>query len=129
MTFPMNKDIEERFVRYARIDTQSDESSTTTPSTEKQFDLLRLLVDELRDIGAQDVRLTDYGAVLATIPSTVAAEVPTIAFLAHVDTSPGFNASNVEPIVHRDYDGGAIVLPDGQDVILSAEEWPYLAEK
>ena len=112
MTPTFDRELEERFIRYARIDTQSDESSSTTPSTEKQFDLLRLLVDELREIGAQDVTLTDYGAVLATIPATVAGDAPTVAFLAHVDTSPGFNGTGVEPIVHRGYDGGDIVLPD-----------------
>ena len=72
----------------------------------------RLLVDELREIGAQDVRLTDYGAVLATIPATVKTAAPTIAFLAHVDTSPAFSGTGVEPIVHRNYAGGDIVLPD-----------------
>ena len=74
-----DRELEERFVRYARIDTQSDEKSTTSPSTEKQFDLLRLLVDELTSIGAADVTLTDYGVVLATIPATAQTEAPTIA--------------------------------------------------
>ena len=108
-------ELEERLVRYARIDTQSDEASPTSPSTSKQFDLLRLLVDELREIGAQDVTLTDYGAVLATIPATVTNQAPTIAFLAHVDTAPAFNATGVKPIVHRNYAGGDIVLPDDPD--------------
>jgi tripeptide aminopeptidase len=129
MTLAAGPELEERFIRYARIDTQSDESSATTPSTDKQFDLLNLLVEELQEIGAQDVRLTDYGAVVATIPSTVEAAVPTVAFLAHVDTSPGFNATGVEPIVHRDYDGGAIRLPGDPTQILSPEESPYLAQK
>lgn len=97
MPRPFGSEVEERLIRYARIDTQADEASTTVPSTEKQYDLLRLLVDELEAIGAQDVTLTDYGAVLATIPATVATDVPTIAFLAHVDTSPGFNATGVKP--------------------------------
>ena len=119
MTLAVGQELEERFIRYARIDTQADESSATTPSTDKQFDLLNLLVDELREIGAQDVRLTDYGAVLATIPATVASDVPTVAFLAHVDTSPGFSGTGVEPIVHRDYDGGDIVLPDDPDARFS----------
>jgi hypothetical protein len=76
MRSAFSSEVEERFVRYARIDTQSDEASTTSPSTSKQFDLLRLLVDELRAIGAQEVTLTDYGAVLATLPATVATPVP-----------------------------------------------------
>ena len=99
--FDFNQELEERLIRYARIDTQADESSTTTPSTEKQFDLLNLLVEELREIGAQDVTLTEYGTVLATIPATADGDHPTVAFLAHVDTSPAFKASDVAPIVHR----------------------------
>lgn len=124
-----DRELEERLVRYARIDTQSDESSPTSPSTEIQLDLLRMLVDELTTMGAEDVVLTDYGAVLATIPATVESEVPTIAFLAHVDTAPGFNAVGVKPIVHRKYDGGDIVLPDDPQQVLSPEHFPYLASK
>ncbi len=83
----------------------ADPTSPTSPSTQIQFDLLNLLVDELKEIGAQDVTLTAYGAVLATIPATVQADVPTIALLAHVDTAPQFSGTNVKPIVHRNYDG------------------------
>ena len=122
-------ELEERLVRYVRVDTQSDEDSRTTPSTERQLDLLRLLRDELTSIGAHDVRLTDYAALLATIPATTSAPTPTIAFLAHVDTAPQFNATGVKPIVHRRYDGGEIVLPDAPDVRLSPARFPYLAGK
>ena len=122
-------ELEERLLRYARIDTQSDESSTTSPSTEKQYDLLRLLADELKQAGAEDATITDYGAVLATIPSTVKASVPTIALLAHVDTSPAFKASGVKPIVHRRYAGGDLGLPDDPGVVLSPKQFPYLATK
>src|SRR6478752_8821016 len=122
-------DIEERFVRYARIDSQADESSSSIPSTKEQFDLLNLLVDELKELGADDVELTNYAVVLATIPATIERTVPTVAFLAHVDTSPGFNASGVKPIVHRDYDGSPIVLPDDTSMVLSPEAFPYLGEK
>ncbi len=125
-----DREIEESFIRYCRIDTQADESSPSTPSTEKQFDLLNVLVDELRALGLQDVVLTDYAAVLATIPATPGYEqVPTVAFLAHVDTSPAFKASDVVPIVHRNYEGGDIVLPQGQDAVLSPQQFPYLAAK
>jgi tripeptide aminopeptidase len=124
-----DRELEERFVRYARIDTQSDEASTTSPSTEKQFDLLKLLVTELKAIGAHDVRLTDYGAVLATIRPTAKSTAPAVAFLAHVDTAPGFNATNVRPIVHRHYAGGDLVLPDVPKVVLSPKQYPYLAGK
>lgn len=129
MSSPFDRELEERLIRYARIDTQADEMSSASPSTEKQLDLLRLLVEELREAGAQDVELTAYGAVLATIPATVAADVPTIAFLAHVDTSPAFSGTHVQPIVHRNYAGGDIALPHGEHVVLSPEQFPYLEGK
>jgi tripeptide aminopeptidase len=129
MSETFDRELEDRLVRYARIDTQSDERSPTSPSTERQLDLLRLLADELREIGAEDVTLTEYGAVLATIPATAGAGAPTVAFLAHVDTSPGFNASGVKPIVHRAWDGGEIVLPDDPERVLSPDQLPYLASK
>ncbi len=119
------RETEERLVRYAAIDTQSVEGSTTVPSTACQLDLSRLLVEELGAIGVSDVRLTGYGAVLATVPAT--APAPTIALLAHVDTAPQFNATGVKPVVHRAYDGGAIRFPDAPDLVLSPEQSPYLA--
>ena len=122
-------ELEERLVRYVRVDTQSDEASTATPSTVRQLDLLKVLHAELTAIGAQNVRLTDYAAVLATIPATTSTPVPTIAFLAHVDTAPQFHATGVKPIVHRRYGGGEIVLPDAPDVRLSPDRFPYLARK
>jgi len=122
-------ELEDRLVRYVRVDTQSDEASTATPSTARQLDLLQMLQAELTAIGAQNVRLTDYAAVLATIPATTPSPVPTIAFLAHVDTAPQFHATGVKPIVHRRYGGGEIVLPDGSDVRLSPDRFPYLAGK
>lgn len=122
-------ELEERFIRYARIDTQSDETSPSSPSTEKQYDLLRLLVEELDQIGAQEITLTDYGAVLATIPATIETDAPVIAFLAHVDTAPAFSGAGVKPIVHRNYDGGDIVLPDDPHAVLSPKISPHLAKK
>jgi tripeptide aminopeptidase len=125
----LERRLEDRLVRYARIDTQSDEASPTSPSTEKQLVLLRLLVDELRDIGASDVSITDYGTVLATIPATVPHPVPTIAFLGHVDTVPGFSGTNVQPVVHRSYDGSDITFANDSEAVLSPKEYPYLATK
>ena len=122
-------ELEERLVRYVRVDTQSDEDSKTTPSTERQLDLLRVLQNELTSIGADDVQLTAYAALLATIPATTSSPTPTIAFLAHVDTAPQFHATGVKPIVHRRYDGREIVLPDAPDVRLSPDRFPYLAGK
>lgn len=123
--------VEERLLRYVQIDTQSDESTGAVPSTAKQYDLLRPLVEELKAIGAQDVRLTDYATVLATIPATVPdpATVPVVGFLAHVDTAPAYSGAGVKPRIHRNYDGGPITFPDAPGLVLSPEGSPYLAEK
>jgi tripeptide aminopeptidase len=124
------QDLESRFVRYVQIDTQSDESSSSVPSTSKQLDLLRLLETELRELGAADVRLTDYGCVLATIPATGGVTgAPTVAFLGHVDTAPQFSGTDVKPIVHRRYDGSPIILPDDPNQVLDPARLPYLAQK
>ncbi len=112
MASELAEELFRRLDRYVRIDTQSDAASPTSPSTTKQFDLLHLLVAELTELGVADVRLTDYGAVLATLPATVPSEAPTIALLAHVDTAPQFTGTGVEPILHRNWQGGDIVLPD-----------------
>ncbi|WP_116132125.1 peptidase T [Tropicimonas sp. IMCC34043] len=127
MQNPFDQELEDRLVRYAAIDSQSDETSETAPSTERQFDILRLLAEELAGIGAADVQLTDYGVVLATIPATAAG--PTIGLLAHVDTAPQFNATGVKPRVIRGYNGGEITFPDDPMRVLSPEAYPYLAEK
>ena len=130
MQADFSHEVEERLLRYVQIDTQSDETSTSTPSTAIQLDLSRLLRDELTALGIADVILTEYGAVLATIPATEAGkQAPTIAFLAHVDTAPAFHASGVKPIVHRHYNGEPIVLPDDPSQILNPEQIPYLKAK
>ncbi len=119
--------LEARLLRYAAIDSQSDETSATTPSTDRQLVLLRLLAAELTAMGAADVQLTPYGVVLASIPAT--ARGPTIGFLAHVDTAPAFNATGVKPVVHRGYDGGDIHFADAPGLVLSPAGFPYLATK
>lgn len=124
---PFDHELETRLVRYAAIDSQSDEDSSCSPSTKVQFGMLHLLESELRDMGAQEVQLTDYGVVLATIPGT--APGPTIGFLAHVDTAPQFNATGVNPRVIRGYNGGAISFPDDPSLTLTPEDNTYLAEK
>lgn len=124
-----HRELEERLIRYCAIDTQSDAASPTSPSTERQFDLLRLLADELREIGASDVVLTDYGVVMGTIPATVAGDLPVMGWLAHVDTAPAFAASGVKPVVHRGYDGGKITFADASDLVLSPEQSPYLGQR
>ena len=120
-------ELQDRLVRYASIDTQSEETSPSTPSTSIQFDLLNLLKQELEEIGASDVQLTSYGTVLATIPGT--SDSPTIGFLAHVDTAPQFNATGVKPRVVKGYNGGEITFPDDPDLTLSPADNPYLATK
>jgi tripeptide aminopeptidase len=127
MSATFDQELEDRLVRYTTIDSQSNEDSTTSPSTTIQFDMLRLLEAELVEIGAHNVELTDYGVVLATIPGTVSG--PTIGFLAHVDTAPQYNATGVKPRVIRGYNGGEITYPDAPNLILSPDEFPYLAEK
>ena len=129
MNSKFDRELEERLVRYAAIDSQSDASSDSSPSSVIQIELLNLLVAELREIGAEDARLTDYGAVLATIPATLETDAPTIAFLAHVDTAPGFYAQGVRPLVHRAWDGREIILPDDPQQVLSPDNLPYLASK
>ncbi len=119
----------DRFVRYARIDTQSSDSSTTYPSTEKQKDLLRVLVDDLKALGLEDAAMDDWGYVTATLPSNVPHRhpayhlVPTVGLIAHVDTYFGVTGAGVNPQVHANYDGGDIVLPgDPTQVIRVADE-------
>ena len=118
----------DRFLRYVRYDTQSDESSTTYPSTEKQLVLLRDLAAELLEIGLTDAAIDEHGYVMATIPATTTrAGVPAIGFIAHVDTSPEMPGANVKPIVHRAYDGRDLVLPDDPTAVLRPANDPGLA--
>ncbi|MCP5098167.1 MAG: peptidase T [Chloroflexi bacterium] len=127
---PYLEDLETRFLRYVQIDTQSDESSDTAPSTAIQLDLLRQLVTELEELGTKDATLTDYGCVMATVPATIENDQsPVVAFLAHVDTAPAFNGFGVKPIIHRGYNGQEIVLPDDDTQIINLKNSPRLAEK
>jgi len=120
----------DRFLRYVRYDTQSDESSRTYPSTDKQLVLLRDLVAELRDIGVSDADIDEHGYVMATVPPTTnKVNVPTIGFIAHVDTSPEMSGAGVKPIVHRDYDGRDLVLPDDPTCVLRRADVPELGEQ
>lgn len=116
----------DRFVRYVKIDTQSDETSRSIPSTAKQLELCRLLADECRQLGLQDVTMNEGGVVTATVPATVEHNAPAICWLAHVDTSPEFSGKNVNPILHENYPGGDIVLPADQSRVIRVEENPDL---
>jgi tripeptide aminopeptidase len=116
----------ERFMRYVQIDTQSDPKSKTSPTTEKQKDLSRILVDELRAMGLADVALDDFGYVYATLPANSDKQVEPICYCAHVDTAPDCSGTHVKPIYHRDYDGHDLILPDDPSQILRATDSPYL---
>ncbi len=121
--------VAERFLRYVQIDTQSDPDSMTFPSTEKQKKLSTLLVEELETMGASNPHLDEYGYVYAEIPSNADKQVASICFCAHVDTSPDCSGKNVKPLIHYNYNGDVIILPDDDSQIISASEHPYLQEK
>ncbi|MBT2756532.1 peptidase T [Mesobacillus foraminis] len=122
----MKSEIIERFTSYVKVDTQSDESSETCPSTPGQLTLAGQLVDELKAIGMEDVTMDQYGYVMATLPSNTTKTVPTIGFLAHVDTATDFTGKGVKPQVVENYDGHDIVLNEQQQIILSPKEFPEL---
>lgn len=115
----------DRFIKYVKIDTQSDEESKTFPSTEKQLDLSKLLVDELKEMGIENAHLDEHGYVIATIASNSKKDVPVIGFIAHVDTSPAVSGKNVNPVIRKNYQGGDIKL-EHDDVIIKADENPDL---
>ncbi|MFI8378204.1 peptidase T [Leeuwenhoekiella sp. NPDC079379] len=117
-----------RFTSYVTIDTQSDENSTTTPSTTKQWDLANKLHQELLDMGLSDVSIDDHGYIMATLPATTAAEVPTIGFISHYDTTPDFSGTNVKPQIIENYDGKDIVLNTELDIILSPDDFDDLLQ-
>src|SRR5258706_9183021 len=116
-----------RFLRYVRVNTQSDPSTGTSPSTPGQWVLLRMLESELLEMGAADVVLTEHGYVMATIPATTdKRHVPVVGFLGHVDTAPDYSGQNVKPLVHRKWNGKPIVLPDDPAQVLDAAKHPEL---
>ena len=125
---PPSESVVDRFLRYVRIDTQSKEGETTTPSTATQWSLANLLADELRQLGACDVRVSEFCMVYATIPGNVpnADGIPVIGLLAHVDTSPALSGANVKPVIHPNYQGGDIVLPGDPSQVITAEQNPLL---
>ena len=126
MRTPYDSELQDRLIRYAAIDTQSDEDSPSQPSTGRQLDLSRLLVAELEEMGARDVRLTDYGVVLATVPGNT--DGPVMGLCAHVDTAPQFNATGVKPRVISGYNGGDITFPDAPQRRLGPDISPHLAD-
>lgn len=119
----MKERLTERLIRYAKVDTQSDASSETTPSTSKQWDLLNMLKDELEELGLKEITLDDNGYLFATIPGNVDAE--TVGFLAHVDTATDFTGTNVNPQVVK-YNGGDIILNKENDIVMKEKDFPNL---
>lgn len=119
----------ERFFNYVQIDTEADPNSATTPSSMKQKDLAQVLVEELQDLGVKDAEMDEWGYVYATIPGNTAKKVPVICFCSHMDTAPDCSGKNVKPILHRQWDGTPIVLPDDPSVVITMESQPYLKEK
>lgn len=116
----------ERFMRYVTVDTQADPQSMTQPSSEKQKDLSRILAKELLTMGVSDTHLDEYGYVYATIPANTEKKIPVICFCSHVDTAPDCSGTGVKPILHRNYDGSDIVLPDDPTQVLRLADYPYL---
>ena len=125
----MNKEhIINRFVSYVTIDTESDPNNPAFPSTEKQWDLAKFLVKELTDIGMSDITLDDNCYVMATLPSNIDYEVPTIGFVSHIDTTPDYTGANVKPQIHHQYDGKDIVLNKEENIVLSSSYFDDLLQ-
>ncbi|MGC6585628.1 peptidase T [Paenibacillus sp. Dod16] len=122
----MKKEVIDRLITYAQMDTQSDENSNTCPSTPGQLTLGQLLVDELKEIGMQDVTMDENGYVMATLPANTDKQIPTIGFLAHIDTATDFTGAGVKPQIVEQYDGQDIILNRAQNVVLSPRDFPEL---
>ncbi len=119
--------VTDRFVKYAKIDTQSDPTSSTCPSTEKQKNLGKVLVEELKQMGIKDAEMDEHGYIYATIESNTKKMVPAICFCSHMDTSPDCSGTNVNPVIHKNYNGKDIVLPNDQSQVIKFIEHPALA--
>ncbi|NLV75408.1 MAG: peptidase T [Tissierellia bacterium] len=115
-----------RFLKYVQFETTSNEKSQTTPSTENQLEFAKVLGDELKQLGLEDVSVDDNGYVMATLPSNIEKEVPTIGFIAHMDTSPDMSGKDVKPNIVKDYDGKDIVLNKENNIILSVDDFPEI---
>lgn len=121
--------ITERFFKYVQIDTEADPNSDTTPSSMKQKDLAKVLVEELKELGISDAEMDEWGYVYATLKGNSDKKVPTICFCSHMDTAPDCSGKNVKPILHKKWDGSPIVLPDDTNVVITTQSQKYLKEK
>ncbi|MFZ9171830.1 MAG: peptidase T, partial [Sediminibacterium sp.] len=126
MIIAYNFTVTERFLRYVQIDTQSDPAATCFPSTAKQLKLAELLVQELQAMGLTDAYSDTNGYTYATIPSNINQDVPVICFCSHIDTAPDCSGTGVKPILHKDYTGAPIILPDDTSQVITTEAYPYL---
>ena len=124
----MKKEVFERFLKYIKIDTQSDDTSDTYPSTKKQFDLAKVLQKELQEMGLKDISLDEHCYLMATLPANTTKKIPTIGFIAHMDTCPDMSGANINPQIIQNYDGKDIVLNKEKNIILAVSEFPELAE-
>jgi len=124
------KSVADKLMRYVKVDTQSDPESITFPSTEKQKELSKMLVKELIEMGISDAEMDEWGYVFATIPSNSTKEnIPTICFCSHVDTAPDCSGANVKPILHQNYQGQDIILPDDPSQVITVKDHPYLSKR
>ena len=125
----MTHSVAERLMRYVKIDTEADPNADTFPSSMKQKDLGKLLIEELQALGVSDAYMDEWGYVFGTIPSNINHDVPTICFCSHMDTTPDVSGKNVKPIIHKNYDESSIVLPDDESQVITTAQHPYLKEK
>ena len=126
----IGKSVADKLMRYVKVDTQSDPESSTFPSTEKQIDLSRMLVKELKNMGVSDAEMDEWGYVFATITSNSTKEnTPTVCFCSHVDTAPDCSGTHVKPILHKNYQGQDIILPDDPSQVITTKEHPYLKQR
>src|SRR5690606_12531137 len=127
-TKPPTETAMDRFLRYVKIDTQSAEDQPAPPSTKKQLDLAKILAAELKDLGVQNVRMSEWGIVYGMVPGNLPdnSKVPTIGLIAHMDTSPAVSGANVNPIIHKNYQGGDIVLPNDKTQVITVAQNPDL---
>ncbi len=120
--------IVDRFIKYAKIDTQSDENNSETPSTKKQFDLARIVEQEMREMGLEDISLDDKCYLMATLPSNSKKNLPTIGFIAHFDTSPDMSGKDVNPRIVENYDGKDIILHTTENIVMSPKVFAELRD-
>lgn len=122
----MEKDMIKRFLDYVKIDTTSDENSEQTPSTDIQFNLAKVILSDLESLGLEEISLDENGYIMATLPANTDKEIPTVGFIAHIDTAPSYSGTNVKPNIIKDYDGKDIILNKEKNIILETKHFPEI---